>query len=147
MATAQQLSMMQLALEELNTQLTRVAGAAISNAATDWLLTDGSASAARQTFVDAMRRAIDLLDQARDKVARGEWTFEKWAGLANEYRATLANELRESADWSLSAYASNVVAGTAKDTAAAAAKVADKAELAIPLVAVIVVGLVVLKVL
>jgi hypothetical protein len=147
MATAQQMSMMQLALEELNNQLARVAAAGISGAAADWLLTDGSADAARRTFVAEMRKALDLLDQARDRVARGEWTFEKWASLANDYRSTLASKLRESADWSLSAYLRNVGSATASDTAAAVERVAEKAELALPLLGVVVVGLIVLKVL
>jgi gas vesicle protein len=147
MATATQLSQMELAVQELNTQLGRVVVAAINGTVADWLLADGSGNAARQTFVDLMRKGIDALDAARDKVSRGEWTFEKWAALANDYRRTIASELRESADWSLSAYVSDVAKATASDTVDAAEKVADKAEFALPLVAAIVVGLVLLKVL
>lgn len=137
--TPDQVGAMATTVADLNRDLQRYA----ASAATSFDVSGGSSSAAATGFVNTMRRCIDLLDSHRADVESGQWSFSKWVGLATDYHKAIASALGDISDWSLSGYLSNVAQGTATDVVADA-KAAAK--FGLPLVAIILVAVVILKV-
>lgn len=116
MLTTEQITAMQVTLEHLERELLQYSAAV----ATSIDVSGGSSRSGATTLIKEMRESIAWLEQRRQYVMNGTWTFQKWSDLAVSFHQVMQSSIKDVSAWNLSGYLSNVASSTARDTAAAA---------------------------
>ncbi len=111
------------------------------------LFSGGTSQDASNYALDAAQKRIDLLAGTDyQRVESGTLSFESWSGWAKETFATIKSVDEDVGTWNFSGVVGGALAQTAEDVQEAAKDVGDGAVPVLLVVAVIVVGLVVLRV-
>lgn len=88
----------------------------------------GSASGAARNFIAVMADAISKLDAQRVDVMLGNYGYDKWKGLAEDYKAQLKSQVGEAANYSFTNYAVTGVSQTAGEVAQDIQAIGDAAK-------------------